>query len=326
VPPGSEGTDFVVRNFRKAILVGEQLGVAVEALLNQATPLPPSRLEVRHQEFFTRMTNIGFRKLAVVDPQSGRSALGFKPGPLYVCPAKGPKTSATCRDDQRAVEEDPVVGPIRAGDHMRSAVSLLRIGELTLAFLPGEVPGELVMGLPRGIKATPARWADEKPDQHTAPDAIQIPGYVKRMLPGTWKWAVGLGNDELGYILPLSNYRVLCVADKLGAAGTCAKLHAAGAIEFPDAVAGARCKALADDPSAAAALPEGAVRDAVVGSCRYGQATGRPLGHYEETNSVGWDAAADMIDAVAQLTGSTDRTQVNEKFAGYHHRYPPPRP
>ena len=79
------------------------------------------------------------------------------------------------------------------------------------------------------------------------------------------------------------------------------------------------------DPAALDALPEGA-REAVAGSCRYGQATGRAAGHYEETNSVGWDAAADMIEAVAQLTGSSDRTQVNDQFAGYHHRYPPPRP
>ena len=97
-------------------------------------------------------------------------------------------------------------------------------------------------------------------------------------------------------------------------------------IDFPDAVSGARCKKLAEDPAALAALPEGAARDAVVGSCRYGQAMGRPQGHYEETNSAGWDVAADMMAAVATLTGKSDTTQVNENFAGYHHRYPPPRP
>jgi hypothetical protein len=325
VPPGSVGRDFVVRNFRKAILVGEQLGVAVEALLRDARTLEPTRLDVRHQPFFTRMSNIGFRKLAVIDATSGRSALGFKPGELFTCPATGPKTTATCQDDGRASEEDPVVGPIRKGDHTRTAVSLLQIGELTLAFLPGEVPGELVMGLPRGIKATPERWADEQPDSHTPPAQIVIPGYVKRMLPGTWKWAVGLGNDELGYILPIADYRVLCVADRLAGPGACARLHAAGVIDYPDAVSGARCKALAEDPSAVEALPEGAARQAVVSSCRYGQALGRAAGHYEETNSAGWDVAADMIAAVATLTGKGDTTQVNDQFAGYHHRFPPPK-
>ena len=175
VPPGSVGRDFLVRNFRKPILVGEQLGVAVEGLLRDAKPLEPSRLDVRHQPFFTRMSNIGFRKLAVVNADSGRSSLGFKPGELFTCPATGPKTESTCHDDGRAADEDPVVGPIRKGDHTRSVVSLLQVGELTLAFLPGEVPGELVIGLPKGIKATPERWADETPSAHTPPDQLRPP-------------------------------------------------------------------------------------------------------------------------------------------------------
>ena len=324
VPPGSASEDFLTRNFRKPILIGEQLGVAAEALLGHARPLAPTQLEVRHQEFFTRMSHMGFRKLAVVDPTTGRSGIGFKPGALFVCPPGGPKTLTTCRDDQHATEEDPVVGAVRAGDHVRTAVSLVRIGELSLAFLPGEVPGELVVGLPRGIRAAPSRWADATPAHHVSPDQVAIPGYVKRLLPGTWKWVAGLGNDELGYILPIADFRVLCTADT-AAPGTCARLHAAGLIDFPDAVSGARCKALADDPATAAALPE-AARTAIVSSCRYGQVAGRAAGHYEETNAVGWDVAEDMLAAVSQVTGVTDRAQVNEAFEGFHHRYPPPVP
>ncbi len=323
VPPGRDGQDFLARNFRKAILVGEQLGVAVEGLLRGAMPLPPSQLEVRHQPFFTRMSNIGFRKLAVVSAETGRPGIGFKSGELYTCPATGAKTDATCREDGREVEDDPVVGRIRKGDHTRSSVSLLHIGELTLAWLPGEVPGELVIGLPKGIRDTPERWADETPAAHTPPAQLTTPGYVKRTLPGAWRWAVGLGNDELGYILPLSDFRVLCTADARLGAGACARLHQAGVIDYPDAVSGARCKALVEDPQALAALPEGATREAVLGSCRYGQALGRAAGHYEETNSVGWDAAADMLAAVSVLTGTRDGTQVNEAFEGHHHRYPP---
>ena len=46
-------------------------------------------------------------------------------------------------------------------------------------------------------------------------------------------------------------------------------------------------------------------------------------GHYEETNSAGWDVAADMLAALSQLTGIDDRSQINAAFPGYHHRYPP---
>ncbi len=64
-----------------------------------------------------------------------------------------------------------------------------------------------------------------------------------------FRWVVGLGNDELGYAVPLTDYRVLCVADELAGPGTCAALHDAGAIEFPDAVAGSTCKAITEDPT-----------------------------------------------------------------------------
>jgi hypothetical protein len=321
-PPGMDGTAFDVRNFRKAVLIGEQLGAAVETLLTSAAPLADPRLEVAYEPFFTRMSNIGFRKLAVIDAESGRPAIGYMPGPLYVCPAQGPKTEASCRDDGRAVEADPVVGTIRVGDHTRTAVALLRLGEVSLLFMPGEVPGELVIGLPAEVRAHPTRWQDDQPALHAPVATLEIPGYVKRQLPGTYRWAVGLGNDELGYILPIADYRVKCVADQLAGPGTCARLHAAGAIDFPDAVSGARCKALTDDPAQAAALPEPA-RHAVLGSCRYGQALGQAQGHYEETNSVGWDAAQDMFDAVTRLTGTRDTTMVNERFAGYWHRHTP---
>jgi hypothetical protein len=318
-PPGGDGTDFAVRNFRKAFVIGDQLGRAAEALLAGAAPLEPTRFEARTERFVTRMSNIGFRKLAVVDQTTGRAGIGFMPGALFTC-APGPSPSrASCTDDGQATELDPVVGVIRKGTHTESAVTLLEIGDLSLLFLPGEVPGELVIGLPADVKTQPDRWQDEMPDRHVSPAALEIPGYAKRLMPGRLRWVAGLGNDELGYILPLSDYRVTCVADQLSGPGSCARLHAAGVIEFADGVAGATCKRLAD-----ALTPPVDSHEAVIASCRYGQALGEAAGHYEETNSVGWDAAADMLDAVTRLTGIRDTTAINPAFAGFWHRAPPP--
>jgi hypothetical protein len=121
---------------------------------------------------------------------------------------------------------------------------------------------------------------------------------------------------------------VYCVADLLaGQPGTCAALNLAGAIEYPDAVAGATCKALAEDPSVGDALeatygPD--VRLAVEASCRYGQALGEAVGHYEETNAAGWDLAEDILAAVAVLTGDASTEQVNGDFEGYWPAFPPP--
>jgi len=60
---------------------------------------------------------------------------------------------------------------------------------------------------------------------------------------GPLEWMVGLAATRSATVVPLSNYRVACVADLLAGPGACDGLHAAGAIEFPDAVAGATCSA-----------------------------------------------------------------------------------
>jgi len=62
----------------------------------------------------------------------------------------------------------------------------------------------------------------------------------------------------------------------------------------------------------------------IAGSCRYGQALGEAKGHYEETNSAGWDIAQDMLDAVGVLTGNLDATEVNPAFPGWWEGYLPP--
>lgn len=88
-----------------------------------------------------------------------------------------------------------------------------------------------------------------------------------------------------------------------------------GVIEYPDAIAGATCKAVTEDPTLLAGY--GAAAPAVAGSCRYGQAIREADDHYEETNSVGWDVEADVLTAVAALTGDADPATVNPDFPGW---------
>jgi hypothetical protein len=192
-------------------------------------------------------------------------------------------------------------------------------------FMPGEVPGELANGLPSAFRSTPENWYAEAPGRHAFGADYQIPGYVTQRMSDSYEWTIGLGSDQIGYFVPLSNYRVLCVADVFAGPGTCAALHAAGFIEFPDAVAGATCKRITEDPSQLGAYPP-PVAEAIAGSCRYGQALGEAQAHYEETNSAGWNIAQDMLDAVGALTGSTDPTQVNPAFPGWWQGYLPSGP
>ncbi|MCX4239123.1 hypothetical protein [Paraliomyxa miuraensis] len=53
-------------------------------------------------------------------------------------------------------------------------------------------------------------------------------------------------------------------------------------------------------------------------SCQLGQVAGEPEDHYEETVAVGWDIAADWVEAArlaAEYEGAVE--QVNPGFVGY---------
>jgi hypothetical protein len=331
-PPGAVAADgstnYAAENFRRATIIGEQAAAKASALLSDAEPVGDTRIRYAEEPFFTRLSNIGFRYLLTVGPD-GRTQLGHNVPVLYHCPATGPKTDETCTSDEMEAVADPVLGEVRAGDHLRSAVGYLTIGSgIAMVMMPAEMAGELVIGLPAEFRTDPARWYDEPLDRHAFGDALQTPGYIRNRVVATHLFTVGLGNDELGYVLPISDWRVFCVADLLtGQEGTCAALHAAGAIEYPDSVAGATCKRLAEDPSAGETLeatygPD--VRQAVEASCAYGQALGEAVGHYEETNAAGWDLAEDILAAVANVTGDAGTEQVNPDFPGFWPAYPPP--
>jgi hypothetical protein len=321
--PGGAGFTYTDKNFRRAIVIGNQAARTALHIIRDGEWIHRPDIAFDRQVFYSRLSNIGFRALLVVDPQTGFTQLGHLPPTIYSCPATGPKTDETCSSEGLGTEEDPLLGTIRAGDHLKSEVGYLRIGPVGMMFLPGEVAGELVKGLPAEFRLAPARWYEEPLEENAFGDEYTTPGYVLNRMQDRYEFTIGLGNDELGYIFPISNWRVRCVADELAGPGTCQALHDAGVIEFPDAVAGTTCKAITEDPALLKQYPPDAAQ-AVSASCRYGQAFGQAQNHYEETNAAGWDLAEDMLDAVTALTGDEDPTQVNPDFPGYWEGYPPP--
>ncbi len=327
-PAGAEapggGDNYRQRNFRRAVLIGEQLAAAAMRLLESAEAITAPRVSYDQEPFYTYLSNFLFRAGLVVDPATGRTNLGHIPPMLYNCPLQGPKTDATCPGDNFQYFDDPLLSvSARVGDHLKSAVEYVRIGPVGMMFLPGEIPGELTMGLPAEFRTSPENWYEEELGRHAFGDAYQIPGYTRRRMSDTYKWTIGLGSDQLGYFVPLSNFRVYCVADVFGGPGACQGLHDLGFIEYPDSVAGATCKAITEDPSLLAGYPP-SVAPAIAGSCRYGQALDEADGHYEETNAAGWDLVEDMMEAVREITGNPDPTQVNPEFDGWWQEYLPP--
>ena len=317
-PDGAEpplgASNYTERNFRRTYLVGRELAHAALDALEDAEVIRRPDVSYEVQPVFTRMSNIGFRFL-LVPGDDGFTSLGHLPGPMYTCPATGEKSAATCTDVGLATQSDDLLGTVRVGDHVRTQVARLQIGPVDTMWIPAEIGPESTIGLPAGYLDTPELWHGDDPELHAFGEAYDTGGYVTNRMDGEYRWIVGLGNDELGYAVPLSDYRVYCVADDLAGPGTCQALYEAGAIEYPDAVAGATCKAITEDPSLLAAY--GPAAEAVAGSCRYGQALDEAQDHYEETNSAGWDLHADILDAVAALTGNASTDTVNPDLPGY---------
>jgi len=77
---------------------------------------------------------------------------------------------------------------------LRTEVALITVGEASIACVPGEIYPEIVNG---GI---------EQPEGADFPAAIIETPPLRQMMPGNIKFVFGLANDEIGYILPKSQW------------------------------------------------------------------------------------------------------------------------
>lgn len=80
--------------------------------------------------------------------------------------------------------------------HFRTEVALITLGDVSFACIPGEIYPELVNG---GIVRPPGGDFDIDP--------LEIPP-LREMMPGRVKFVFGLANDEIGYIIPRSEWDV----------------------------------------------------------------------------------------------------------------------
>ena len=92
----------------------------------------------------------------------------------------------------------PMLGLIDRGHtkwkHIRTEVALITFGETSIACIPGEIYPEIVNG---GIERAPGGDYDIEP--------MEVPP-IRDMMPGTIKFIFGLANDEIGYIIPKSEW------------------------------------------------------------------------------------------------------------------------
>jgi len=298
--PGA--ADLRDQNMARTEAIGTELATHVLELVAAAKPTEVNEIGWRKQPFYTALTNIGFRVLLA------DGDLGWQVPAAYNCTAK-PYTDDNCTDDGGAFEDDPILTPlvdsqVRKGDVLKTQITWVSVGDVGFLFMPGELPPELVTGLPEDFATNTAAYYTE-PDLHAVGADYQIPGYLLDLVPTKTTFTVGLGGDELGYWVPINEARLKCLDLVFDPASgyTCQRLFDEGLLVTVDAVAGPVCRSVTDDPASASYTPEQLT--ALQAVCRYGQALGRelgePAGHYEETNSAGWDLVDDLWSAARQL-------------------------
>ena len=309
VPPGAvplstcDREPFFCRSFAKTESIGTELANAVTGLLEQAQAIEVSKLTVHVEPFFTRLTNIGFRLLIA------EGDIGWQSTELFNCQGT-PLSAENCTPSGGELIDDPWITPvlgsqITSGDVLQSQLAHLDLGDVGILWMPGELPPELVHGLPADFNTAPPEKYYEYPHLHAVGSAYKLPGSLLSLVDESTTLTVGLGGDQIGYYVPVDEYRLRCLDIVLPAGATCADLAARGVIEAADWIGGRTCKTITDDPSALTSL--GADADAVAAICRYGQGLGRELGepedHYEETNAAGWDMIDDLWAAAQRMFG-----------------------
>jgi hypothetical protein len=313
-PPVPGCDSLLCRNLARTEAIGSELAKAVIALADVAEPFEVPGITLRTQPFYTPLTNIGFR-LLLADGD-----LGWQEATLYNCAprSEAPLSDDTCVDDGGALESDPLLdalvgSQIRKGDVIKTQISHLSLGEVGFLFMPGELPPELVIGVPTDFDTSPERYY-LTPELHAVGADYDFPGYLLSLVDERVTFTVGLGGDELGYWVPAAEYRLKCLDIVLPAGASCESLFADGHIEYADAIGGLTCQRLWNDPAAVEEYPAD-VGPALMSICRYGQALGRELGepdgHYEETNAAGWDLVDDTWAAAVALFGRDGTGRVN---------------
>ena len=164
-------------SFEKADAVGQLVGEMALDAVAQAEPAAVPDLWFRRATLELPVQNIAFQAMFILGVLDHRQVYDYDP--------------------EEPIDEDnePFV---------HTEVDLIGIGPLTLLTIPGELLPELAIGGYDG-SFTPPGADIVDPNNPNPPDlsaAPQGPYLLERVGGGYDVWILGLGNDELGYIIP----------------------------------------------------------------------------------------------------------------------------
>ncbi len=111
---------------------------------------------------------------------------------------------------QGIVEREVFENPRTKDMEIDTEMSLVELGPIQLLSVPGELLPELAVGGYDGSRINAPGVPLVDPDNVNPPKLDQAPAgpYIKDRMPGMYPWLIGLGNDELGYIIPEYNFEL----------------------------------------------------------------------------------------------------------------------
>jgi Neutral/alkaline non-lysosomal ceramidase, N-terminal len=164
------GKELLDGTFEKAERYGTLVGQLADKALKRAVPASLTPFDVRQRAILVPVEN----KLYHLGWQLGTLARD-----MYVWDGKPTPKEFTATKD--------ITKPVA----VKSEVGYLKLGDLEVAVIPGEIYPELVLG----------KVQDPVDPGADFPDALIEPG-IYAQLKGKHRMLIGLGNDELGYIIP----------------------------------------------------------------------------------------------------------------------------
>jgi hypothetical protein len=177
-----DGVDHSASDYAKAQALGHMMATAALESLEGETPVVAPDLSVRAAKFFLPIENNAFQAMFLMGVFD-RAAFNY--------------------DEDAAVTNDNV-------PELATEIDLINVGPIRMLSIPGELLPELAIGGFDGSHTQIGDYTDAivDLDQDNAADLSLAPEgpFLKEMMGGSHPWIIGLGNDELGYIIPEYNF------------------------------------------------------------------------------------------------------------------------
>lgn len=174
----AHGVPLKSGTFERTERYGRLVGLAADKALRQARPAALTPFTIQRREIYLPIDNqlylLGW-KLGVLDRQSYR----------WIGDVNKAEPLAAAGETDKKQDAAPV------RKCMKTEIARLRLGELDVAGIPGEIYPELVLGK---VQDPPDAGADY-------PMSASEPS-IYGQLQGPYRMIVGLANDEIGYIIP----------------------------------------------------------------------------------------------------------------------------